>query len=130
MLYTYRPLHCLCKNKRYCRKHWNKIWKFKLWIKQPIAEKKKEKIIRLTKDALGGQIMKEFAGLRAKTYNYLKDSNNEDKKTKGPKKCVIKRKLKFEDYKNCLKAAQIESKINHLEKNKIDVDILKRIHKK
>ena len=74
--------------------------------------------------------MKEFAGLRAKTYNYLKDSNNEDKKTKGPKKCVIKRKLKFEDYKNCLKAAQIKSKINHLEKNKIDADILKRIHKK
>ena len=31
---------------------------------------------------------------------------------------AIKRKLKFEDYKNCSEAAQIENKINHLEKNK------------
>ena len=34
----------------------------------------------------------------------------------------MKRKLKFHDYKNCLEASQIENKINHLEKNKIDVD--------
>ena len=47
------------------------------------------------------------------------------KKAKGIKKCVIKRKLKFQDYKNCLEAAQIENKINHLEKNKIDVDSFK-----
>ena len=40
---------------------------------------------------------------------------------------AIKRKLKFEDYKNCLGAAQIENKINHLEKNKIDVDSLKEV---
>ena len=35
--------------------------------------------------------------------------------------CVIKRKLKFEDYKNCLEAAQLENKTNHLEKNKSNV---------
>ena len=34
--------------------------------------------------------MKEFVGLKAKTYNYLKDNNDEDKKAKGTKKCVIK----------------------------------------
>ena len=28
------------------------------------------------KDKLGGQIMKKFAGLRPKTYAYLKDSND------------------------------------------------------
>ena len=28
------------------------------------------------KDELGGQIMKEFLGLRAKKYSYLKDNNN------------------------------------------------------
>ena len=44
------------------------------------------------------------------------------KKAKDTKKCVIKRKLKFGDYKNCLEAPQIENKINHLEKNKIDID--------
>ena len=32
------------------------------------------------KDELGGQIMKEFVGLRAKTYSYLKESNDEDGK--------------------------------------------------
>ena len=63
------------------------------------------------KDELGGQIMKEFVGLRAKPYSYLKENNDEDKKAKGRKKCVIKRKLKFQDYKNCLEAAQIEKKI-------------------
>ena len=44
---------------------------------------------------------------------------------KKHKKCVIKRKLKFEDYRNCLKATQLENKINHPEKNKIDMDNLK-----
>ena len=38
-------------------------------------------------------------------------------------KSVIKRKLKFEDYKNCLEAAQIECKLSYLEKNKIDDSI-------
>ena len=53
------------------------------------------------KDELGGQIMKEFVGLRAKTYSHFKDNNDEDKKAIGTKKCVMKRKLKFEGYKNC-----------------------------
>ena len=34
-----------------------------------------------------------------------------------------------QDYKNCLDAAQIDSEINHLEKNKIDVSILKEFIK-
>ena len=71
------------------------------------------------KDELGGKIMKEFVGLRAKTYSYLKDNHDENKKAKDTKKCVIKRKLKFEDHKSCLEAAQIENKINHLEKYKM-----------
>ena len=69
--------------------------------------------------------MKDFVGLRTKTYSYLKDNNNEDKKAKGTKKCVIKRKLKFQDYKNFLEAAQIENKINHSEKNQTEMDSLK-----
>ena len=69
--------------------------------------------------------MKEFAGLRAKAYSYLKENYDEDKKARGTKKCVLKRKLNFQDYKNCLEAAQIESEINHLEKKKIEVDSLK-----
>ena len=49
------------------------------------------------KDEVDRQIMKEFVGLRAKTYSYIKDNSNEDKKTKGTKKYVIKRILKFQD---------------------------------
>ena len=32
------------------------------------------------------------------------------------KKCVIKRKLKFENYKNCIVATKLDNKINYLEK--------------
>ena len=31
------------------------------------------------KDELGGQIMKEFFGLRAKTYSYLRENDDENK---------------------------------------------------
>ena len=44
---------------------------------------------------LGGKIMRQFLGIRAKTYSYLIDDDSEDKKAKGTKKCVTKRKLKF-----------------------------------
>ena len=73
---------------------------------------------------LGGKIIKELVGLRAKTCSYSTYDNNESKKAKGTKKCVIKRKPKFEDYKNCLQAPQHENKITHLNHNKIDVKVL------
>ena len=73
--------------------------------------------------------MKELVRLRAKTYSYLIDDSSEDKKVKCTKKCFIRRKLILEDYKNCLEATELENKINHREKNKIDVDSLKRDHK-
>ena len=53
-------------------------------------------------------------------------------KKQKTKACVIKRKLKFENYKNFLEATQLENKINHLEKIKSDIDIFfcyKRKHK-
>ena len=55
------------------------------------------------KDELRGQIMKEVVGLRAETYSYLKENNDKEKKAKGTKKCVMKRKLKFQDYKTVQK---------------------------
>ena len=71
------------------------------------------------KDELDEQIIKKFVGLRAKTYSCLKDNNDEDKKAKSTKTFVIKRKLKFQDNKNCLEVCQIENKINHVEKDKM-----------
>ena len=75
---------------------------------------KNKKLIELMKDDLGGKIIKELVGLRAKTYSYLKDNNKKDKKTKGTEKCLIKTKLKFENYKNCLEATQLDNKIKYL----------------
>ena len=66
-------------------------------IDRPLPKGHNKKVIGLMKDELDGQI--------AKTYSYLKDNNAEDK--------------------NCLEAAQSESKINYLRKKKIDVDSLK-----
>ena len=54
------------------------------------------------KDELGGKIMTEFCNLRPKTYSYLMDDDSEATKAKGTKKCVIKKVLKFNDYKDCL----------------------------
>ena len=54
------------------------------------------------KDELGGKIIKEFCALRAKTYAYLMDDDSEKKKAKGTKKCIIKRKIMFENYKDSL----------------------------
>ena len=38
----------------------------------------------------------------------------------------MKRNRKFENYKNCFKATQLENKINCLEKSKINIDSLKK----
>ena len=55
----------------------------------------KDKLVENDTIYLRSQIMKKFVRLRAKTYNCFKDNNNEGKKAKRTKKCVMKRKLKF-----------------------------------
>ena len=61
-----------------------------------------KKVIEMFKDELGGKIIKEFCALRAKTYIYLMDDDSEHKKAKGVKRCVVKRRLMFENYKDSL----------------------------
>ena len=63
---------------------------------------KNKKVIGLIKDELGGEIIREFIALRPKTYSYLTDNDKIDKKAKGTKKCIIKKMIKFDDYKKCL----------------------------
>ena len=78
---------------------------------------KNEKVIGLFKDELGGKIMGEFAALRPKTYSYLMDDGGSDKKAKGTKKCVIKGRIKFNDYKDCLLNNEIILKSQQLFKS-------------
>ena len=70
--------------------------------KRPLPIGKNKKVIAMFKDELGGKIMKEFCAPRAKTYACLMDDDSEKKKAKGTKKCVIKRRLMFENYKDSL----------------------------
>ena len=60
-------------------------------------------------DELGGKIIIEFYSPRAKTYAYLIDCYDGDdydknkiinKKAKGTNKCIIKRRIRFKDYKD------------------------------
>ena len=71
-------------------------------VNRPLPTGKNKKVIGLMKDELGGKIITEFVTLRPKTYSFLTDNGKEDKKAKGTKKCVIKKMIKFNDYKKCL----------------------------
>ena len=71
-------------------------------INRPLPTGKNKKVIGLMKDELGGKIMTEFVALRPKACSYLMGDGGGDKKAKGTKKCAIKRRLKFNDYKDSL----------------------------
>ena len=71
-------------------------------VKIPLPMGKNKKLISLMKDELGGKIITEFVTLRPKTYSFLTGDGKEDKKAKGTKKSVIKKMIKFNDYKKCL----------------------------
>ena len=74
---------------------------------RPLPTGKNKKIIGLMKDELGGKIIMEFVTLRPKTYSFLTDDDKEDKKAKGTKKCIIKKMIKFNDYKKCFLNGEI-----------------------
>ena len=109
MLHGYRRLHCSCKTdviyKDIAEDVETRYNNSNFEIDRPLPKGKSQKVIGLLKDELGRQIMKKFVGLRANKYSYLKDNNDEDKKAKDVKMGAIKRKLKFQDYKNCLETA-------------------------
>ena len=78
---------------------------------------KNRKVIGLMKDGSGGNLKGEFVALRLKTYGYLVDDNDEDKKAKGTGR-------------HCLEATHLENKIKQLEKNKLHVDSPQENYKK
>ena len=70
--------------------------------KRPLQIGMNKKLMRLFKEKLGGKIIKEFCALRTKTYSYLMNDDTEHKKAKGTKKCIVKRTLMLENYKDSL----------------------------
>ena len=80
--------------------------------KEPLPIGKRRGVYGFFKYELTGNIMKEFIVLRTKTYAYLTDDDDDDdddetKKIRETKKCVIKRKLMFENYKDCLSNGEV-----------------------
>ena len=71
-------------------------------VDRPLRKGMDNKVIGLMKDELGGKIMTEFVTFRPKTYSYLTDDDKNIKKAEETKKCPIKKKLKFNDYKDGL----------------------------
>lgn len=69
-------------------------------------ERKNKKIPGLFKDELNGNVLIEFAGLRAKCYALRsldnKSYNESVKKSKGVKKNVVKKSITFNDFIYCL----------------------------
>ena len=63
--------------------------------------------------------MTEFCALREKAYAYKLDDETEMKKTKGTKKCIVKREITFKSYADALFKdkvlikSQQRFKINH-----------------
>ena len=53
------------------------------------------------------RLWKKFVAPRVKTYAYLMEDDSEHKKVEGTKKCVIKRELMFENYKNYVLSEEI-----------------------
>ena len=61
-------------------------------VNRPLPMGKNKNVIGLMKDEIGGKVIAEIATLRPKMYSFLTDDGKEDKKAKGTKKCVIKKK--------------------------------------
>ena len=70
--------------------------------KRPPTIGKNKKVAGVFKDELGGKIIVKVVELGPKTWTHLMDDGSVHKKAKGTKKWVIKRRLMFENYKDCL----------------------------
>ena len=92
MLYGYRQFHFSCKTDDVYKDIAKDVDTSNFEIDRPLPKGKNEKNIGLMKDELGEQNIKEFVGLRATTYSYLQENNDEDKKTKSTKKVYYQKK--------------------------------------
>ena len=101
---------------------------------RPLEIVKNKKVLGKFKDETGRKIMTKFVALRAKTYSFFIDEYTDEnyeknrtlnKKAKGPKKCVVKREILFNNY---LDSNTVKYCIDH--NNDLEVIITKCIQKK
>ncbi len=72
---------------------------------------KNKKVVGMMKDECGGKQVKEFVGLRHKLYSYKMEDGDETKECKGVRKNVVRNKITFEDYKDCLLTGKEQHRI-------------------
>ena len=77
---------------------------------RPLPIGMNKKVIRKFKDEPGEKVITELITLRAKVYANLKEDGSEHKRAKGTKKCIIKREIMFENYRESLFQGKIISK--------------------
>ena len=92
---------------------------------RPLPIGMNKKVIRKFKDEPGEKVITELITLRAKVYANLKEDGSEHKRAKGTKKCIIKREIMFENYRESLKIKSYQNRNKDLE-----VIIIMRIQKK
>ena len=61
-----------------------------------------KKVLGMFKDEVGGKVIDELVGLRAKLYSYKMFEGEESKNAKELKKWVVKKSIAHEHYKKCL----------------------------
>lgn len=61
-----------------------------------------KKVPGLFKDEMNSNVISSFVGLRSKMYSIKVGGVEKVKKAKGVKKCVLKKKISFDDYVDCL----------------------------
>ena len=87
-----------------------------------------KKVPGLMKDENNGKIMTHFVGLRSKQYTYKVESDKVVKKAKGVKSNVVKNKITFEDYLNCLEKFTAEKSREECLLNKTQRCIQSKLH--
>ena len=87
-------------------------------LHRPVPKGKNKKVIGLMKE-LAGKIVLQL----------LTDDSSKDKKAKSPKKCVIKRKLKFENYETVQNQLNLIIKSFIQIKKELNIDSIKKIIK-
>ena len=81
-----------------------------------------KKVIGMFKDEVAGKQITCFVGLRPKLYSFRIEEDKEVRKCKGIKKNVIKKKLDFDDYVQCLFTGRKEMrKMNIIRSEKHDI---------